>query len=527
MRNGGNWAAGGMLAVAAAMVATPAGAAGYDKGSAVPINSAMTTQCKLGNAPLSQGSTPTAITGVTIVSVEQAKCLIDQYSSSLLVIGAMDDMTQLPDAYPVPILGYDKTDDTFTKRIATDFTPLTGGNTARPILIYCHHASCQFSANGAEHLVAMGYTRVYWLRDGTSGWQKAGYAFADKPRYAPGVRQAVALFKQSGGYTFGCFGEENLDACGMKMGLAYKAYTVGDLKPEEVPTVLDDLLNTVAVYAGFLRTGGRDGKQPKDPKKGLALVGEGLTLMRKAQTNGTHPNAVVNNLKLQQEAALAYLEAGRPADAQAALTDARGVADKAFAGIEAVRSDDKKRREIVATMTSAEQLERAVSSRTSEQAITLYKAGKTAEANGYRAVAMPAYARGAQWIARLKKEGLVGFMEQEPPQRLGTLKLSEGALLMAAGDKPGAARAYQAAGTAVCGYVTDATIAQMKAKRPISDIYQYNLLKTCQDAEFGRMKASGELDKMIEKQTDAMMRQQYDLLGLDYDKIRKQGEKKK
>lgn len=519
MRDKNKLAVGGALA--ALVLAGSAHAAGYDKASAVPLGSAMTTQCKLGNAALSEGSTPTAITGVTIVTAQQAKCLIDQYANSLLVIGAMDDMTQLPDAYPLPILGYDKTDDAFAKRVAAEFTPLTGGNTARPILIYCHHASCQFSANGAEHLVAMGYTRVYWLRDGTKGWRAAGYPFANQPRFAPGVPQAYAYFKQSGGYTYGCFGEENLEACGMKMGLAYKAYTVGDLKPAEKPVVLDDLLNTVAVYAGYLRTGGRDGKQPKDAKKGLELVGEGLTLMRKAQASGEHPDVVRNNLKLQQEAALAYLEAGRPADAQAALADARGVADKAYAGIEAVRSDDKKRREVVAVMTSAEKLERAVSERTSAQAIALYGQGKTAEAAAYRAVATPAYARGEQWIGRLRKEGLVGFMEQEPPQRLGTLKLDEGKLLLAAGDKPGAARAYQGATFAVCGYVTDATIAQMKAKQPISDIYQYNLLRTCQDAEFGRMKASGELDKLVAKQTDAMLRQQYDALGLDYDKIRK------
>ena len=169
---------------ATTLISASSAKAEYNKNSVPALASAMVTTCGLGNVAISAGSTPTAIAGVTIVSAQQAKCLIDRYSQSLLVIGAMRDLEQLPNAFPVPTLGYDKADAEFDKRIAADFVPLTGGRKDRPILIYCHHASCQFSANGSEHLVRMGYTRIFWLRDGTKGWRQAGYKFADTPRAA-------------------------------------------------------------------------------------------------------------------------------------------------------------------------------------------------------------------------------------------------------------------------------------------------------------------------------------------------------
>lgn len=514
----------GALLLVAAACGNVADAA-YDKNSAVPLATAMTTQCKLGDAPLSKGSTPTSIAGVTVVSPQQARCLIDRYSDALLVIGAMSDQEQLPDAWPVPVLARDKEDADFTKAIETDLTPLTLGNRARPILIYCHHASCQYSANGAQHLVNLGYTRVYWLRDGTAGWQEAGYAFAAKPRLAPGVTQSFASFNEARKYTYGCFGEQNYGACARKTGLEFESYTAADVKPGDRPVILGTLLNTIAVFSEILRTGGEGGKQTKDPAKGLALAQDGMKLLQGAVADGSYPNGYDENLKLQQEVTLALFEAGRPADAQGVLREARAVADRRFTTLGAVRGDKDKRQAVLSTMVSAEKLERAVWESAGARATALYQAGKTADAAKYRDLAQPAYARGATWIVRNSKEGVAGFADQSPEQRLATLKLGQADMLLASGDKPAATNAYRAARATSCPFVTADTRAEIEAKRGVSDIFQLSLARDCQRAERGEMRASGELDRQVQQMSDAILRQQYAQMGLDYDAIKKKNAK--
>ena len=50
---------------------------------------------------------------------------------------------------------------------------LTAGDRARPIVIYCL-ADCWMSWNAAKRAIELGYSRVYWYRDGTDGWTAAG-----------------------------------------------------------------------------------------------------------------------------------------------------------------------------------------------------------------------------------------------------------------------------------------------------------------------------------------------------------------
>lgn len=523
------------IVTASFVVATIAAAAPtfaqYDKTSTPPLSSAMTSTCGLGNAPLTQGSTPTAIAGVTIVSAQQSKCLMDNYGQSLLVIGAMSDLDQLPDAYPVPILGYDKADAEFEKRFASDFEPLTGGRKDRPVLIYCHHASCQYSANGSEHLARMGYSRIYWLRDGTSGWSKAGYKLTETPRIAPGSSAAVAYFKKASGYTFGCFGESKAAACEAKIGFEEMAYNAADIKPTEKPIVLDALLNTVASYISDLRTGGvssyfPEPRFPKDPKKALELVASSLELMRNAQANGSHSNAVANNLKLQTQAVLSYAEAGLWSDVDATLKFARGVADTSYAGLEKARPDKTKLDEVLKQIVGAEKLEEEISATLGKMAIEAYKSGTSSQASKLGKMAHNSYDRRAIWVARAGNEGVAGFADMSPESRLAELKLEQAELYLAANDKAAAATTYRAARAVSCPYVSDATWQMVEARQPINDTQQFVHARGCENAEFGEMKATGELDRLIEKQTDAELRLQYEILGLDYDKLKAKAKKK-
>ena len=56
---------------------------------------------------------------------------------------------------------------------------LTGGDKAKLVVIYCL-ADCWMSYNAAKRLAAWGYSQVLWYRDGTTAWEKAGFAVEDR-----------------------------------------------------------------------------------------------------------------------------------------------------------------------------------------------------------------------------------------------------------------------------------------------------------------------------------------------------------
>ncbi len=47
---------------------------------------------------------------------------------------------------------------------------LTGGDRARPVIIYCQ-SDCWMAWNAVQRAASWGYTRLYWYRDGIDGWR--------------------------------------------------------------------------------------------------------------------------------------------------------------------------------------------------------------------------------------------------------------------------------------------------------------------------------------------------------------------
>lgn len=47
---------------------------------------------------------------------------------------------------------------------------LTGGDRARPIVIYCQ-SDCWMAWNAVQRAAAWGFSRLYWYRDGVDGWR--------------------------------------------------------------------------------------------------------------------------------------------------------------------------------------------------------------------------------------------------------------------------------------------------------------------------------------------------------------------
>ncbi len=130
------------------------------------------------------GYTPNTVAGGTVVDTAGLARLIDARHPLLLDVAEKDrkpptmraDTPWLPTHRSLPgavfLQGGGKgTDDAayaadFKARIAE----LTGGDRAKPVVTFCH-PDCWGSYNAARRLAALGYTQVYWYRDGVEGWQ--------------------------------------------------------------------------------------------------------------------------------------------------------------------------------------------------------------------------------------------------------------------------------------------------------------------------------------------------------------------
>ena len=130
------------------------------------------------------GYTPETVAGGTVIDTAGLATLIDTRHPLLLDVAEQDrkppsmgkDTPWLPThrsiAGAVFLQGAGKgTDDpaygeAFKARVAA----LTNGDAGMPIVTFCH-PDCWGSYNAAKRLAGLGYTHVYWYRDGTEGWQ--------------------------------------------------------------------------------------------------------------------------------------------------------------------------------------------------------------------------------------------------------------------------------------------------------------------------------------------------------------------
>jgi PQQ-dependent catabolism-associated CXXCW motif protein len=79
----------------------------------------------------------------------------------------------IPGSAWLPDTGYGELAVAIEAYFATALATLTGGDRAKPVVIYCLR-DCWMSWNAAKRAVAWGYANVIWYPDGTDGWQAAG-----------------------------------------------------------------------------------------------------------------------------------------------------------------------------------------------------------------------------------------------------------------------------------------------------------------------------------------------------------------
>lgn len=83
------------------------------------------------------------------------------------------DHASIPDAVWLPNVGFGHLSDRLAAYLRDQLERLTAGDPERPLALFCR-AHCWMSWNAAKRVSAMGYRRVYWYPDGTTGWSAAG-----------------------------------------------------------------------------------------------------------------------------------------------------------------------------------------------------------------------------------------------------------------------------------------------------------------------------------------------------------------
>ncbi|MDU9393498.1 PQQ-dependent catabolism-associated CXXCW motif protein [Pseudomonas sp. zfem002] len=79
----------------------------------------------------------------------------------------------LPGSHWLPNTGDGQLDAQWAGYFSRHLERLSGGDHQRAIVFYCR-SDCWLSWNAVRRATALGYTRLYWYRDGLDAWEAAG-----------------------------------------------------------------------------------------------------------------------------------------------------------------------------------------------------------------------------------------------------------------------------------------------------------------------------------------------------------------
>ena len=152
-------------------------------------------------AAAAEGAMPLEIPGATTVSPKEANCMIEKMGLGVGVVAAMRTKEKIPGTIlELPQVAGES--EEINLAYAKAFRGFTGGDKSYPILFYCHHERCQLSVMATKRAVEAGYTKIYWLRAGNSGWVNAGLPLEGQQQSAqagqsdPGkAKQAIQVYQ--------------------------------------------------------------------------------------------------------------------------------------------------------------------------------------------------------------------------------------------------------------------------------------------------------------------------------------------
>jgi PQQ-dependent catabolism-associated CXXCW motif protein len=130
--------------------------------------------------------TPSQVPGAQVITTMQLVQMV-QGGARPVIVDVLGGQQSLPGAIPAAMGG---AGGSFQDGNQAQFVGLlqqaTGGDTSRPVVVYCLNPQCWLSYNAALRAVNGGFTRVYWYRGGIETWSQVGLpvmASAQRPGF--------------------------------------------------------------------------------------------------------------------------------------------------------------------------------------------------------------------------------------------------------------------------------------------------------------------------------------------------------
>lgn len=133
---------------------------------------------------LYRSPTPERVDGAQIVGTEQLQTLLSQRPKPVLIDVYRRQWLQgrfiedephanLPGSHWLANTGDGELTPRWMDYLTLNLRTLTGGHQDTPLVFYCR-ADCWLSWNAIKRASALGYSHLYWYRDGLDAWQAAG-----------------------------------------------------------------------------------------------------------------------------------------------------------------------------------------------------------------------------------------------------------------------------------------------------------------------------------------------------------------
>jgi len=100
----------------------------------------------------------------------------------------------IPGSIWLPNVGYGQLDAVFLDYFQDNLARITEYNQHHPLVFYCIE-NCWMAWNAGKRAQTLGYTQIYWYKEGVDGWQAAGLPVKEVHPVPLTVKSATALFE--------------------------------------------------------------------------------------------------------------------------------------------------------------------------------------------------------------------------------------------------------------------------------------------------------------------------------------------
>lgn len=306
--------------------------------------------------------------------------------------------------------------------------------------------------------------------------------------------QYAKEYKAAGNHTYECFGAKEEAACLAMIAAYERAMNAPDATEAVRHHIFKYHIHAITIHGSNVR-------EKKGAGAALAILEPAYAAVMRHFDGGKHFHALIDNLRLQQETALALAALNRHAEADNVLATARRAADQLHKARESIKGDENKTKLLHAAYLGSEMLETEIADFYRQRSLDK---SHSAEADANRDRAIAAYRRAEDWLRRKTDEGIRGMMDVRSDIRLAEMKVEMGALLLNKKMMKEASEEFLTA-YSISDTLLDPNEAARFGVRPAQGPEVLLLKPVRERAILGWMSATGQLDKMISDYVDRMI----------------------